>query len=74
MVILHSYVNVYQAGYLFFFSMAILHCNPDLWPRCEVTCAPPLEGSPATFECPADNAPGMQLEGARNNPNPLTLW
>ena len=28
-----------------------------------MTCAPPLEGSPATFKCPADNAPGMQLGG-----------
>lgn len=44
-------------------------CRHDVWAcrslqagqTCEVTCAPPLEGSPATFECPADNVVPQQV-------------
>ena len=36
------------------------------WPvRCEVTCTYPLEGAPATFECPADNARAPVLDRGR---------
>eukprot|EP00435_Cladocopium_sp_Y103_P008171 s1332_g2.t1 len=44
-------------------------CRHDVWAcrslqagqTCEVTCTPPLEGSPTTFECPADNVVPQQV-------------